>query len=111
VASWFAERPPAQRKIHDAVVKALRREGPFLVEAVGVGILIKRARTFAELRPNRDGLVLGVLLSRVVSHPRITKVLKTSAHRAAHFIPLRDAKDVDREVRAWLVEAYVDSPA
>jgi hypothetical protein len=82
-----------------------------VVDAVSVGILIKKTRTFAELRATRDKLVLYVLLSRIAEHPRIVKVLRTSANRAAHAIELRSPADVDKEVRSWLTEAYVSSKA
>jgi hypothetical protein len=41
VDGYFADRPPALRRIHDVVVRHLRKLGPLTVEAVGVGILIK----------------------------------------------------------------------
>jgi hypothetical protein len=107
---YFADRPPALRRIHDVVVRHLRKLGPLTVEAVRVGILIKRNRTFAELRPGRTGFRLSVLLPELVDDPRITRVIRTSAHRVAHFIPLRTAADVDRDVRRWLTEAYLSSP-
>jgi hypothetical protein len=52
---------------------------------------------------------LAFLLSRVVDDERIVKVLKTSAHRAAHFVDVAAPRDVDRVVRAWLVEAFASS--
>ncbi len=110
VAAYFSGRPPAFRRAYDAVARHLAKVGPVHVEAVGVGVMIKRVRTFAELRAKRDRLELGVLLSRTVEHPRVTKVLKLSAHRFAVFVDLRGAKDVDRDVRDWLTEGYAMSP-
>ena len=107
---FFADRPPALRRAYDAVVRHLEKVGPVHIEAVGVGVLIKRARTFAEVRPKRDRLVLSLLLSRLVEHPRIAKTIRTSARRVAHFVDLRRAADVDRDVRRWLAEAYACSP-
>lgn len=80
------------------------------VEAVQVGILFKRARTFAELRPRRDRVVLSVLLSRRMEHARIVKTWHGSGQRSAYFVDLRDPTDVDEDVRDWLTEAYVSSP-
>ena len=109
VDEYFAARLPRDRAIFDAVLACLADVGEVHVEAVGVGVLIKRTRTFSELRPRRDGLVLSVLLSRAVEHPKITRTVRTSGGRRAHFIPLRAPSDVDDEVRAWLAESYVDS--
>jgi len=109
VDAYFAARPEAYRRIYDAVIAHLETLGDVHVDAVAVGILIKRSRTFAEMRPMRGGLALSVLLSRIVEHPRITRVIRTSATRAAHRIPLRTAADVDATVRAWLTESYLTS--
>jgi hypothetical protein len=109
---YFDGRPPAFRRVYDAVIAHLERVGPIAVDVVEVGVLIKRARTFAELRPRRDRFVLSVLLSRAVEHPRIRRTVRRAqtGDRAAHFIDLRDEGDVDDEVRGWLAEAYLSSP-
>lgn len=95
----------------EAVLAHLETVGPVHVEPVSVGILIKRVRTFAELRPRPDRVMLSVLLSRTVQHPRIAKRLRTSGRRVGHFVELRSPGDVDDDVRRWLTESYLDSPA
>ena len=107
---YFASRPAYERAIFQAVLEHLQDVGEVRVEAVHVGILCKRARTFAELRPRRDRVVLSVLLSRRMSHPRIVKSWHGSGQRSAYFVDLRDPSDVDDDVRDWLTEAYVSSP-
>lgn len=109
VDEYFAERPPVQWKIFDAVARHLAKLGPIIVDAVEVGILFKRARTFAELRPKRDRLSLAMLVSRKLEGPRVVRVIKTSAHRWACYVDLASPKDVDKEVRAWLSESYASS--
>lgn len=111
VDDYFEGRPPNDRRIHDAVVAYVRTLGDVTIDVVGVGVLIKRARTFAELRPKRGAMSLSFLLSRIVDDERIARVLKTSAHRAAHFVDLAGPRDVDREVKGWLAEAFASSPA
>lgn len=106
---YFSTGPAMERPIFDAVIGHLRSIGPVHVEPVQVGILIKRGRTFAELRPRRDRVVLSVLLSRVIDHPKVVRTVRTSGHRAAIFIDLRTAADVDDDVRGWLAEAYLES--
>jgi hypothetical protein len=110
VASFFAGRPPEQRRVYDAIAKHLKTLGPVLVDPVAVCIMFKRTRTFAEVRSKRSALVLSVLLSRSVSDPRIVKALRTSANRVAHFIELARVEDVDDAVRDWLSESFLDSP-
>lgn len=109
--AWFGDRrPPQFRRIHDAVVGHLEDLGEIVVDAVEVGILIKRSRTFAELRPRRDRLVLSILLSRRLDHPRVARRVRASGTRVAHFIDLYSEEDVDDEVLEWLTESYFDSP-
>ncbi len=110
VNAYFTGRPPALRRVYDAIANHLQELDGVDVEAVSVGILIKASRTFAELRPARGRLVLCVLLARVLSHPRVRRTVRAgSSQRIAHFIDLRDAEDVDGDVRAWLTEAYLNA--
>ena len=110
IADYFDGRPAWQRQAFDRIAEHVESLGPAVIEAVQVGLMIKRTRTFAEVRRRRDVLVLGVLLSRRVEHPRITKVLTLSTHRTAHFVDLSAPDDVDEQVKDWLTEGYVDSP-
>jgi hypothetical protein len=106
---WFASRPPELRAIHDAVLRYLRTLGPVVSEVVSVGILFKRARTFAELRPKKNCFALSMLLSAPIEDPRIARVIKTSANRSAYFVDVHHAREIDRDVKRWLREAYFGS--
>jgi hypothetical protein len=108
--AYFAARPPFERSICEAVTAHLESLGPLVVEAVDVGILFKRRRTFAELRPKRSSIALSLLVSREISHPRIARVLRASRERRACFVDLRSSAEVDETVRGWLTEAYFSSP-
>jgi hypothetical protein len=110
IDEYFATGSAFERPIYDAVFAHLDSVGPLYVEFVSVGIFFKRLRTFAELRPARDRVVLSVLLSRIVKHPRITRTLKGSGQRFAYFINLYAPRDVDDDIRDWLSEAYAASP-
>jgi hypothetical protein len=108
---YFAtSRHAIERPIFEAVFEHLESVGPIRVEAVEVGILFKRQRTFAELRPKRDRVVLSVLLSRPLQATRIVKTWVGPGLRRGYFIDLRDPADVDDELRDWLTEAYLSSP-
>jgi hypothetical protein len=107
---YFATGPEFERRVYEAVAAHLETFGPLLIEYVSVGIFFKRSRTFAELRPMRDRVRLSVLLSRRLRDPRIVKTYHGQGLRSAYFIDLRDAQDVDTEVRDWLTEAYFSSP-
>jgi hypothetical protein len=109
-AEYFATGAAFERLIYDAVDAHLAAVGEVHVEFVSVGIFFKRSRTFAELRPKRDRIVLSFLLSRPLAHPRIVKTWRGSGQRAAYFVNLKAADDVDDDVRDWLTEAYLSSP-
>jgi len=109
VQEYFASGPEFERPIYEAVAAALTELGPLVVDAVQVGILFKRVRTFAELRPQRARVVLSFWLSRPLDHPRVVRSLG-GPRRFAHFVHLREPQDVDDEVRDWLAEAYLSSP-
>lgn len=106
---WLASRPTSERRAAEAVLQHLRKLGPIVVEAVSVGILVKRARTFVEMRPKGDRLALSFLLSSALVSPRIVRTIRTSAHRVAQFVDLRSVTDVDDELRSWLAESYLAS--
>jgi hypothetical protein len=91
------------------VATYLRSLGDVTIDAVSIGILFKRERTFAELRPRRSGMMLSFLLSRTIADERIAKELKLSAHRMAYFVEVANARAIDRTVKAWLAESYASS--
>lgn len=107
---YFATGPERERPIFDAVMAHLDTVGPVYVEPVSVGIFLKRARTFAQLRPKQRWVALSFVLSRVVDHPRMARKVQTEGRRAYHVVNLRSPEELDDEIRGWLTEAYFDSP-
>ena len=108
---YFSSGPAFEKPIYDAVAGHLRTVGPVHVEPVSVGLLFKKVRTFAELRPMRDKVRLGFLFSRPLTHPRIVRTERLSGVRVAYFVDLRTPDDVDDQVCDWLTEACASSPA
>ena len=108
---YLQAQPETLRSTYRAVLKALAKLGPLDVDPVGVGIMVKRTRTFCELRPRRDAVELSFKLSEPLSDPRIRKTLRSSTHRRAYFLNLRSPKDVDRQLLDWLALSYRESPA
>lgn len=110
LADYFALQPPEMRPIYDAVLDRVHEIGPLVIEPVGVGILLKSRRTFAELRPKRGRIACSIVLSRALDHPRVVRTVRMSAtsRRRAYFVDLRSVDDVDDELLAWLQESYDD---
>ncbi len=107
---YFSTGPAHERPIFEAVMEHLATVGPVHVEPVSVGIFLKRAQSFAQLRPRDRWVSLSFSLSRSVSHERITRKMVAYHGRYHHVANLRSPEDLDDRLRAWLTEAYVSSP-
>ena len=107
VEDTFAGRPEVQRRIYAAVIRHLQALGPVHEDAVGVGVFLKRPRTFVQVRPRSRDVVLYLWLPRPVDDPRIGRILGSSGSSVIHQVALRVPEDVDDVVRDWLTEAYL----
>jgi hypothetical protein len=104
---YFATGPERERPVFEAVWAHLDELGDVHVEAVSVGILFKRRRTFVELRPKTRWVDLGVTLPRRVEHPRITRYATSQNGLVTqHGIRLIEPEDVDDLVCGWLTESW-----
>ena len=108
VDDYFGARPRVEREIFEAVRDHLDSLGPCIVEPVGIGILFKTKRTFAELRPKSQWVDLSFGLNYRLQHPRITRTTKTNTARTYHGTRIRSAEDIDDVVRGWLTASYVE---
>jgi Domain of unknown function (DUF5655) len=72
-AYFAADGPERERPIFEAVLAFAQTLGPVLVEPVAVGIFLKRARTFVELRPKTKWIELSFGLHRKIDHPELAK--------------------------------------
>lgn len=107
---YFAGRPPSLRQALDAIVAQLSMLGPVTVDPVHVGVLLKRGSTFAELRPKRGHMSLGMGFPREVHHARITRTTRSKqSRRVWQAIDIRGPEDIHAEVRGLLDSAYFSS--
>ena len=102
----FRGRPPEQRAICDAVLRALKPLGRVHADAVRVGVFLKSDRKLAELRPKTKWLACTLYLDRTIDDPRIARVMHWSSATYVNEIKLRTVADVDDQFVAWLTEAY-----
>ena len=107
---YFSTGPAFERPIFESVLRHVQTLGSVVVEPVSVGIFLKRARSFAELRPMTKWVALWFSLDRTVSHPLITKKVVQYGGRYFHVANLRSPGEVDDSLRGWLTEAYLDAP-
>ncbi len=107
---YFSTGPAHERPVFEAVMAHLSTVGPVHVEPVSVGIFLKQAQTFAQLRPRDRWVALSFSLPRTVRHERIIRKVVEYHGRYHHVANLRSAADLDDRLRGWLTEAYLDSP-
>jgi hypothetical protein len=110
-AEYFATGPVHERPVFEAVMAHVETLGPVHVEFVSVGIFLKRARTFAELRPMERWVAVSFLLSRPVHHRLIVRKVLPYHGRYFHVANVSRPDELDDDLRGWLTEAYLAAPA
>jgi hypothetical protein len=113
VEYWLAERPDGQREAASAIVELARAINGVTVEAVDIGVLIKRERSIVELRTKVKWLQLSVIARRPLpntARARVTRVARWGAHMTAYFVRLTVGAEIDRAMRAWLRGALAATP-
>jgi predicted transport protein len=111
LGEWLSKRGPEVREILDAVRTCVDELGAdVLYEPTEAAVMIKRARTFAEVKPRRDRTELALIVSRRIDDPRIARTLDLTRTRIVHVVEMAGEDDVDDQVRGWLREAYQQSP-
>jgi hypothetical protein len=61
---------------------------------------------FAGFYPRRDGLLASFALHRWLDSPRIVKTADYGPRWRGHFVLVREAADLDDELRGWLQESH-----
>jgi hypothetical protein len=106
VDETFAGRPGYQRAAYDEIAAHLGTLGPLHVDAVRVGVFLKNAGKFAEVRPKARSLSLALVLPRRLDDVRVARSLPISTGRVMNFFKLTCVDDIDDRIRDWLTEAY-----
>ncbi len=110
IEAYFSTGPPFERPIFEAVMAGLDGIGPIHVEPVSVGIFLKRARSFCELRPMTKWVATCFGMPRTLPSARISRKVIDAGRLKWHYVNVRDATEVDDELIGWLAEAYDASP-
>jgi hypothetical protein len=110
LTEYFSTGPERERPIFEAVMGHLDTVGPVHVEPVSVGIFLKRAQSFVQLRPMQQWVAMSFSLARPVRHPSITRKVQQYGGRYFHVAKLRSPDDLDDELRGYLTEAYLLAP-
>jgi hypothetical protein len=104
---YLATAPPHEGPVVEALLPHLAALGDdVVIEPVSVGVLVKRHRTFAELRPMVRWESVSFGLQRDLHSARISRRQKASSGMRWYGVNVRAAEDVDDELLGWLTEAY-----
>ena len=106
IAQHFAGREPHVRKIYDALLRASRSFGPFEEEPKKTSIHLARKSAFAGVATRKDSIILTIKAAGDIKDPRIIRREQASANRWHLEIRLREAKEVDGQLKRWLGDAY-----
>ncbi|MBI1902103.1 MAG: hypothetical protein HYS13_13455, partial [Planctomycetia bacterium] len=105
LADHFRGRPRA-RKLFEAFRAFVKDAGgPFRLSIAKTRIGFIRGITFSGAIVRKDYLRSGFLLLRRLRSPRFVKVEHFPPYYV-HYVEIRDASDLDDELRAWAREAY-----
>jgi hypothetical protein len=107
---YFATGPPHERPVCEAVIAHLSTLGPLHVEPVSVGIFLKRAGGFAQLRPMERWVAVSFALPRRATHPTIVRKVVPYSGRYHHVANVRSPDDLDDALRDLLTESYLAAP-
>jgi hypothetical protein len=103
---YFSTGPPHERPVFDAVIAYLRTLGPVNIEPVSVGIFIKKAGSWLELRPMTKWVALSFPLPRRLVHRQIARKPYDAGSRIYHVVNLATPADLTDDVKDWLAESY-----
>ena len=103
---YFSTGPTHERPVFEAVHGYLASLGPVHVEPVSVGIFIKKAGGFVELRPMTRWVAMSFPLARRLTSPRIARKPIDTGLRIFHVVNLTGPCDLTDEVKSWLAESY-----
>jgi Domain of unknown function (DUF5655) len=110
IEEYFSTGPGHERPVFDAVMAHLADAGPVYVEPVSVGIFLKRARTFAELRPMQRWVAISFSLPRVVRHRLIVRKPVHYGGSYYHVANVARPDELDGALLDWITEAYQRYP-
>jgi hypothetical protein len=107
---YFSTGPPHERPVYDAVIAHLRTLGPVHVEPVSVGIFLKRAQSFVQLRPMQKWVAVSFRLPRKATHPTIKRRVEPYGRWHHHVANVSSPDEIDDDLLALLTEAYLHAP-
>jgi Domain of unknown function (DUF5655) len=104
--SHFEGKPPETRCLYDAFLAAVRSHGPVLVLPEKTRIAFQVRMSFAALMTRRCYLRGHLVLAERHENPCFYKIETISLRNHVHAFELRDAVQLEGELRTFIGEAY-----
>ena len=102
----LAGKTPQAIALFREFAKLVKRCGPVRVLPEKTRIAFQVRMSFAAVSLRRDRLIGHIVLARRLENPRFTKIEYISPRNQVHSFCFHSRKELDREVLAWLREAY-----
>ena len=102
----LAGKSPRAIALFREFAKLLKRCGPMRVVPEKTRIAFQVRMSFAAVTLRRDRIVGHVVLARRLENRRFTKIECISPRNHVHSFCFHSSEELDREVLAWLREAY-----
>ncbi len=104
--SHLEKATPATQAVFHAVLKAIKACGPVQIAPTKSGVNLLSGTSLGGIILHRHYLNLGLVLTRKLESPRVTWALQLSPRSVANRIRVASIPEVDKELRAWIREAY-----
>lgn len=99
-------KSPRLIALYQRFLTLVKRCGPVTLVPTKTRIGFQVRITFADVILRKHWLDAHVILARRLQHPRFRKIESFSPRNHAHYFRLQSLAELDREVFAWLREAY-----
>ncbi len=97
---------PDQQRIYDEIVRVAKTFGPVVEDPKKTSIHLVRRTAFAGVATRKEGLMLTLKSGRNIEDARIHKAEQTSANRWHLEVHVKNAREVDGQLKAWMRSAY-----
>ncbi|HWA32892.1 MAG TPA: DUF5655 domain-containing protein [Cyclobacteriaceae bacterium] len=102
----FKDKHPDVLKVYEKLIQSVSKFGPIKVEPKKTSIHLANRFGFAGVYARQNYINLEVHLDHKLNSKRVAKVEQASANRYHHTIRIASTHDIDKELVAWLKEAY-----
>lgn len=106
LAEALEGRSPQAVALYRKLEAVARRCGKVTIVPQKTRIALQARKTFLGVKFLRDGIECELALARRIEHPRFRQILSVFPRNHYHYLRIASPKEFDREVLAWLREAY-----